>query len=89
MVEALGRAVRGKASAMPWVLFLVSGVATSIGALAPAIVALVAPIGMKLAKRNNINPRLVGLMILHGAGCGNFSPLNLLGATGQQNTRAR
>jgi hypothetical protein len=36
---------------------------------------------MKLAKRNNINPRLVGLMILHGAGCGNFSPLNLLGAT--------
>jgi di/tricarboxylate transporter len=81
VVEALGRAARGKASAMPWVLFLVSGVATSIGALAPAVVALVAPIGMKLAKRNNINPRLVGLMILHGAGCGNFSPLNLLGAT--------
>ncbi|MFI8793697.1 SLC13 family permease [Streptomyces sp. NPDC055105] len=81
VVEALGRAVRGKASAMPWVLFLVSGVATSIGALAPAVVALVAPIGMKLAKRNNINRRLVGLMILHGAGCGNFSPLNLLGAT--------
>jgi di/tricarboxylate transporter len=81
VVEAFGRAVRGKASAMPWVLFLVSGVATSIGALAPAVVALVAPIGMKLAKRNNINPRLVGLMILYGAGCGNFSPLNLLGAT--------
>ncbi|MGW6401288.1 SLC13 family permease [Streptomyces sp. NPDC055134] len=81
VVEALGRAVRGKASAMPWVLFLVSGVATSIGALAPAVVALVAPIGMKLAKHNKINPRLVGLMILHGAGCGNFSPLNLLGAT--------
>lgn len=81
VVEALSRAVRGKASAMPWVLFLVAAVATSIGALAPAVVALVAPIGMKLAKRHGINPRLAGLMILHGAGCGNFSPVNLLGAT--------
>jgi len=84
VVDALGRAVGGRASLMPWVLFFVGAVATSIGALAPAVVALVAPIGMELARKYRIDPKLVGLMILHGAACGNFSPVNLLGATVNQ-----
>lgn len=81
IVDALGRAVGGRASAIPWVLFFVAGVVTSLGALAPVVVGLVAPIGMRLAKRHAISSRLAGLMILHGASCGNFSPVNLLGAT--------
>lgn len=81
IVDALARVVGGRASAIPWVLFFVAGVVTSLGALAPVVVGLVAPIGMRLAKRHNISPRLAGLMILHGASCGNFSPINLLGAT--------
>lgn len=81
VVEALSHALRGRKSMMPWLLFGIAATVTSIGALAPAVVALVAPIGMKLAKRHGINPVLAALMILHGASCGNFSPVNLLGAT--------
>ncbi|AII10996.1 MULTISPECIES: SLC13 family permease [Rhodococcus] len=81
VVDMLGRAVRGRASVMPWILFIVAGVVTSLGALAPVVVGLVAPIGLRLAKNYRISPRLAGLMILHGASCGNFSPVNLLGAT--------
>ena len=81
IVEALSRVLRGRASLMPWLLFAIAGIVTSVGALAPAVVALVAPIGMRLAKRHGINPVLAALMILHGASCGNFSPVNLLGAT--------
>jgi hypothetical protein len=40
--------------------------------------------GAAAAKTYDISPRLIGLMILHGANCGNFSPLNLLGATTHQ-----
>ncbi|WP_237101836.1 SLC13 family permease [Nonomuraea sp. MG754425] len=81
VVDVLSRSVRGRASVMPWLLFFVAGVVTSLGALAPVVVGLVAPIGMRLAKKHGISPRLAGLMILHGACCGNFSPVNLLGAT--------
>ncbi|GAA1643877.1 SLC13 family permease [Nonomuraea maheshkhaliensis] len=81
VVDVLSRSVRGRASVMPWLLFLIAGVVTSLGALAPVVVGLVAPIGMRLAKKHGISPRLAGLMILHGACCGNFSPVNLLGAT--------
>lgn len=80
-VEALARAVRQRASAMPWMLFLIAAAVTSLGALAPVVVGLVAPIGMRMAKKNDINPRLAGLMIIHGAIAGSFSPVNLLGAT--------
>lgn len=80
-VDALARTVGGRVSLIPWVLFFVAGIVTSLGALAPVVVGLVAPIGMRLAKRHGISPRLAGLMILHGASCGNFSPVNLLGAT--------
>ncbi|MEU8404264.1 SLC13 family permease [Nonomuraea sp. NPDC048892] len=81
VVDVLSRSVRGRASVMPWLLFLIAGVVTSLGALAPVVVGLVAPIGMRLAKKHGISPSLAGLMILHGACCGNFSPVNLLGAT--------
>ncbi|MET0453201.1 MAG: SLC13 family permease [Mycobacterium sp.] len=81
VVDVLSRAVGGRTTLIPWVLFFVAAVVTSLGALAPVVVGLVAPIAMRMASKHHINPRLVGLMVLHGASAGNFSPINLLGAT--------
>jgi Na+/H+ antiporter NhaD/arsenite permease-like protein len=50
------------------------------GALGSAGVALLAPIALRLARAYEIDRRMIGLMVAHGAACGNFSPLNALGA---------
>lgn len=73
------RAVRGRVAALPWVMFLISGVLVALGALSPAAVAIIAPIGMAFAARHRINPLLMGLMVIHGSAAGNFSPLGVLG----------
>jgi di/tricarboxylate transporter len=84
VVDGLGAAVQRRAAVIPWLLFLITAAAGSIGGFVPAVVALLAPMGAAAAKTYDISPRLIGLMILHGANCGNFSPLNLLGATTHQ-----
>ena len=73
------RAVRGRVAALPWVMFVLSGVLVALGALSPAAVAIIAPIGMAFAARYRINPMLMGLMVIHGSAAGNFSPLGVLG----------
>jgi Na+/H+ antiporter NhaD/arsenite permease-like protein len=73
------RAVRGRVAALPWVMFVLSGVLVALGALSPAAVAIIAPIGMAFAARYRINPLLMGLMVIHGSAAGNFSPLGVLG----------
>lgn len=73
------RAVRGRVAALPWVMFLLSGVLVALGALSPAAVAIIGPIGMAFAARYGINPLLMGLMVIHGSAAGNFSPLGVLG----------
>ena len=55
-------------------MFAVTGAITAIGAVVPAAVAIIAPIGMAFARRYNINPVLMGLMIINGATAGGFSP---------------
>jgi di/tricarboxylate transporter len=50
------------------------------GALGSAGVAMLAPLSLGLAKRYDIDRRMIGLLVIHGAGAGNFSPLNPLGA---------
>jgi hypothetical protein len=50
------------------------------GALGSTGVASLAPLSMRLAERCDIDRRMVGLMVVHGAAAGNFSPLNVLGA---------
>jgi di/tricarboxylate transporter len=42
-------------------------------------VALLAPFSLRLGERCSIDRRLIGLMVVHGAAAGNFSPLNVLG----------
>jgi Na+/H+ antiporter NhaD/arsenite permease-like protein len=60
-------------------MFVLSGVLVALGALSPAAVAIIAPIGMAFAARYRINPLMMGLMVVHGSAAGNFSPLGVLG----------
>ena len=66
---------------IPWVLFLVTAAADRVGAVVPAAVAIIAPIGLSFARRYGINPVLMGLMIINGATAGGFSPLSIFGSS--------
>ncbi|MFG3660844.1 SLC13 family permease [Streptomyces sp. NPDC047706] len=79
LVQAAVRAVGGRVAAIPWVMFVISGVLVALGAVSPAAVAIIAPVGMVFAARYGINPLLMGLMVVHGSAAGNFSPLGVLG----------
>lgn len=79
LVAASVRVVRGRVAALPWVMFVLSGALVALGALSPAAVAIIAPVGMAFAARYGINPLLMGLMVIHGSAAGNFSPLGVLG----------
>ncbi|MEV5176643.1 SLC13 family permease [Streptomyces flaveolus] len=79
LVQAAVRLVGGKVAAIPWVMFTISCVLVSLGAVSPAAVAIIAPIGMTFAVRYGINPLLMGLMVVHGSAAGNFSPIGVLG----------
>ena len=76
--------VRGQIAAMPWVMFAVAGVLTAVGAVSPAAVAIIAPIGLRFAQRYKISPLLMGLMVIHGAQAGGFSPISIYGGITNQ-----
>ena len=80
IVERATRLAGGRRSLIPWVVFLVASLPALAGALGSAGVALLAPIALQLAKRFDLDRRMIGLMVVHGAAAGNFSPLNPLGA---------
>ena len=80
LVQAALRSVGGRAALVPWVMFLVAAAATSVGAVGPATVAMLAPIGIAFALRHGRNPVLVGLMIVNGASAGSFSPIGVFGS---------
>jgi len=61
-------------------MFGVTGLMTAVGAVVPAAVAIIAPIGMGFALRYRIKPVLMGLMIINGASAGGFSPLSIFGS---------
>jgi di/tricarboxylate transporter len=77
---------RNRRALIPWAMFLVASLPAMAGALGSAGVALLAPIALRLARRYDIDVRMVGLMVIYGAGAGNFSPLNVLGALVAQAT---
>src|SRR2546425_5600279 len=79
LVNSLARLVGDRTTVIPWVMFFVAAIPTAAGALGPAAVAMLAPIALPLAKKYDINLRLMGLMVLHGSCAGNFSPVNALG----------
>ncbi|MER6671379.1 SLC13 family permease, partial [Amycolatopsis japonica] len=65
---------------IPWVMFVVTAALTAVGAVVPAAVAIIAPIGMGFARRYSINPMLMGLLIINGASAGGFSPISIFGS---------
>src|SRR3990170_4372684 len=73
------RAVRGRIAFIPWVMFVVTSVLTTVGAVVPGAVAIMAPIGLSFAARHRINPLLMGLLIINGASAGGFSPIAVFG----------
>jgi Na+/H+ antiporter NhaD/arsenite permease-like protein len=78
------RAVRGRLIAIPWVMFAITGVLTAFGAVSPAAVAIIAPVALGFAYRFNINPLLMGIMVVHGAQAGGFSPISIYGTITNQ-----
>lgn len=79
LVHMAIRLVGGRIALMPWVMFAITGVLTAIGAVSPAAVAIVAPIAMGFAAKYKISPLLMGVMVVHGAQAGGFSPISIYG----------
>ncbi|MGO1071940.1 SLC13 family permease [Lysobacter sp. CA199] len=73
------RAVRGHLGAIPWVMFVITAVLTAFGALGPAAVAIIGPVALRFAKHYRINPLMMGLLVIHGAQAGGFSPISVYG----------
>ena len=79
LVRLAVRAVRGRIAAIPWIMFMIAALLTSVGAVSPAAVAIIAPIALGFAAKYGINPLLMGLMVVHGAQGGGFSPISIYG----------
>jgi Na+/H+ antiporter NhaD/arsenite permease-like protein len=73
------RLVRGNLALLPWVIFGLSALLTSVGASTVAVAPILFPIGLRLAFQYNINPILMGTLISTGMYAGSFSPLNIFG----------
>lgn len=80
IVHAAVRAVGGRVALVPWAMFLVCAIVTSIGAVSPAAVAIVAPVAMGFALRYQIHPVMMGMMVVQGATAGSFSPIGIFGS---------
>jgi di/tricarboxylate transporter len=79
LVRASVRAVRGRLAAIPPVMFAISALLTAIGAPAPAVAAILAPIAFGFAAEYRIHALMIGLMVAHGTQAGAFSPISVLG----------
>jgi len=79
LVRLAVRAVGGRIAAIPWVMFAITALLTAVGAVSPAAVAIVAPIALGFAAKYNINPLMMGMMVVHGAQGGGFSPISIYG----------
>ena len=80
LVRVATWAVRGRLVALPWVMFLIAGTLTAFGAVSPAAVAIIAPVALGFAYKYAINPLLMGIMVVHGAQAGGFSPISIYGS---------
>jgi len=79
IVRKAVQAVGGRVALMPWVMFFVTALLTAIGAASPAACAIIGPIALGFAGRYKINPLLMGMMVVHGAQGGGFSPISIYG----------
>lgn len=81
LVRGAVRLVGNKVALIPWVMFAITAVITAVGALSPAAVAIIAPIALSFAAKHKINPLMMGMMVIHGAQAGGFSPIAVYGVT--------
>jgi Na+/H+ antiporter NhaD/arsenite permease-like protein len=84
LVRQAVRSVRGRTVAIPWVMFFVTALLTSVGAVSPGAVAIIAPVALRFSQRYRIDPLLMGLMVIHGAQGGGFSPMSVYGGITNQ-----
>lgn len=69
--------VGGRIGLMPWIFFALTAILISLGAL--FAVAIIAPLALSFARRHGINQFMVGLLVVHGALAGAFSPISVYG----------
>jgi di/tricarboxylate transporter len=79
LVGGLARLLGHRAVMMPWVVFAAAATLTAFGALGPAAVAIVAPVALRFSSEYRISPLMMGLMAIHGAQAGGFSPTSIYG----------
>ncbi|MFI6295441.1 SLC13 family permease [Nonomuraea sp. NPDC050790] len=79
LVRAAVHLVRGRIVAIPLVIFTIAALLTAVGAPAPAVAAILAPIAYGFAAQYKIHALLIGLMVAHGTQAGAFSPISVLG----------
>ena len=79
IVTTAVKAVGGRVALIPWVMFAVTGVLTAIGAVSPAACAIIGPIALGFAGKYKISPLMMGMMVVHGAQAGGFSPISVYG----------
>ncbi|TLM83547.1 hypothetical protein FDW83_08740 [Pseudarthrobacter sp. NamE2] len=81
LVRGAVKLVGSRVALIPWVMFAITAVITAVGALSPAAVAIIAPIALNFAGKYKISPLLMGMMVIHGAQAGGFSPIAVYGVT--------
>jgi Na+/H+ antiporter NhaD/arsenite permease-like protein len=79
LVHRLVAQVRGRSTFVPPLMFLLVSAAASAGALAPSVVAVFAPLALRLARQLNISRLLVAIMVVQGANAGALTPIGGLG----------
>lgn len=80
LITGLGLSlVKGNIGMIPWVIFFLAMLLTSIGTSAIAVASILAGIGLRIAYQHKINPLMIAIMIQAGCMAGSFSPLNIFG----------
>ena len=79
IVRSAVKAVGGRVALIPWVMFAVTALLTAIGAVSPAACAIIGPIALGFAGRYGISPLMMGMIVVHGAQAGGFSPISIYG----------
>lgn len=79
IVTTAVKAVGGRVALIPWVMFGVTALLTSIGAASPAACAIIGPIALGFAGKYKISPLMMGMFVVHGAQGGGFSPISIYG----------
>ena len=79
LISRAVKLVDNRIALIPWIMFIITAAITAVGALGPAAVAIMAPIALGFAAKYKINPLMMGMLVVHGAQAGGFSPIAVYG----------